>query len=306
MSTRTMHPRLTFSLSGTAKAGTTTAYALLTQHPDICMSSVKETDYFQHNHERGLQWFESLFAHYAGEAAIGEASPGNIVEPEAPARMFAINPDMMVIFILRDPVARIVSQYNYGLHRGTDAAGRDFSRWIRDTSDPWRNRNIELGSYHRHLTRFVDVFGAERLIVVPFEELVRQTDATMRRIFAGLGVKEDVALSLSVKSNESAMPVHDGAYRMIRNSFRRIRDGLGRESSAIRLLEPMRRGVRGLLMRSGTNAVELIGHDDIEYLRALYHEQNTLLSRDFGIDVTLWKASPSASSDAAVERIGEA
>lgn len=157
MSAVRMHPRPPFSLRGGPKAGATTAYALLAQQPDICMSSVKETDHFQQDQKRRLQWFESLFAHRAGEAARGEASPRDVVEPEAPTRMFATNPEMSVIFILI-------------IH--------------------------------------------------------------------------------------AVIPLPEGAYRLARNSVRRVRNGSGKDSRSTRLLMLARRGVPRSLMCSETNTVE--------------------------------------------------
>ena len=75
------------------------------------MSKIKETDYFQHNYDKGLVWFQSLFDHWAGEHAVGEASPGNMACCEAPARMTLHMPDGKLIFMLRNPIERAYSQY---------------------------------------------------------------------------------------------------------------------------------------------------------------------------------------------------
>ena len=70
----------TFILGGAPKAGTTSLYHYLDQHPEVCMSARKETSVFIDN--KGLEWLsENYYQHYAGEPAVGEASAGTLGGP---------------------------------------------------------------------------------------------------------------------------------------------------------------------------------------------------------------------------------
>src|SRR5207248_5761074 len=71
-----------FLIIGAARAGTTSLYHYLRQHPDIFMSRIKETNYYTDEDQILDSWavrsrakYEELFAGANGERAIGEATP---------------------------------------------------------------------------------------------------------------------------------------------------------------------------------------------------------------------------------------
>lgn len=283
-----MHPLLTFSISGTAKAATTYLYDLLDQHPDICMSRDKETDYFQHNHRLGLRWFEDQFSHHQGEKAIGEASPGNLVSPDAPRWMHQLNTNIQTIFILRDPVDRLISQYNYEIHRGTDSCEGGFSTWIRDTEDSWRNRSIELGLYHKNISRFRETLGAENCLLLDFADMKSNVSGLLTTVFKALGVDDTFAPNLSVANNQSTFPTNERLYKRLRGGFRSLRSALGTESRLVKLLDPIRTKTRARLLTSAKSARSHVSNDDLEYLLGVYQKDLCKLEEDFGFPSRKW------------------
>src|SRR5687768_751449 len=113
----------TFVIIGAMKCGTTSLHYYLAEHPDVCMSEVKETNFFvaELNYARGLPWYESLFPRRA--AACGEASPVYAATwrfAGIPERMHAVLPRARLIYIVRDPVERMVSQYKHTFARGEE------------------------------------------------------------------------------------------------------------------------------------------------------------------------------------------
>ena len=50
-----------FLVIGGAKAGTTAATSLLSQHPNVFTSDDKEPRFFKENWHRGLQWYRQFF-----------------------------------------------------------------------------------------------------------------------------------------------------------------------------------------------------------------------------------------------------
>lgn len=283
-----MNPQITFSISGTAKAATTYIFDLLSQHPDICVSRDKETDYFQHNHRLGLSWFEDQFSHFSGETAIGEASPGNLVSPDAPDRMHRLNPNIQVIFVLRDPVDRLISQYYFEIHRGTDRYEGDFSEWIRDTEDPWRNRSIELGLYYKNISRFREKLGEENCLLLDFEDMRSNIAGQLTTIFQALGVDDTFAPDLSVAHNQSTFPTKERLYKRLRGSFRSVRSALGPQSPLVKLLEPIRIKTRAHMLTSAKSARSDVSDDDLEYLSGVYQKDLCKLEEDFGFPSRKW------------------
>ncbi len=106
-----------FLIIGAAKAGTTSLYDLLKQHPQIYLSFVKEPMFFSHddNYRRGPEWYaRAFFSGAQGCLERGEASPHYLYWSEKVApRIKMVYGQMPVkyIVILRDPVERAYSWY---------------------------------------------------------------------------------------------------------------------------------------------------------------------------------------------------
>ena len=66
----------TFIVIGAGKAGTTSLWGYLRDHPQVFMSDPKELDFFtvEHNWSKGVGWYEAHFADAGDAVARGEAS----------------------------------------------------------------------------------------------------------------------------------------------------------------------------------------------------------------------------------------
>ena len=102
----------TFLILGAQKCGTTSLHSLLAQHPEICMSEPKETNFFNIHFDRGLEYYrETFFNSWKGHKAVGEASPSYFFLPYVPERIAAALPGVKMMVILRDPVKRAFSHW---------------------------------------------------------------------------------------------------------------------------------------------------------------------------------------------------
>src|SRR3954469_1261824 len=96
------------------KAGTTTISGTLTAHSDVFMCTPKEPQFFTTRWNRGLSWYESLFASAGDAHARGDGSTSYTDfprKPEAAGRMAATVPDLKLVYVVRDPIARMRSHY---------------------------------------------------------------------------------------------------------------------------------------------------------------------------------------------------
>ena len=172
---------------GAAKCGTTSLHGYLDEHPQISMSREKELHFFveRKNWGRGLAWYESQFD---GDAPVrGESSPGYSAFPlyrGVPERMAATIPDARLVYLVRDPVERIVSHYshrtvNWPEMRGLEEALADphLREWLVTPSRYW----LQLEQYLAH-------FAAERILVVDADALRESRAEALARIFSFLGV----------------------------------------------------------------------------------------------------------------------
>lgn len=277
-----------FIVGGAPKAGTTSLYHYLASHPDIFMCRIKEPDYFHKHYDRGVDWYASLFEGHTTECAVGEASPGTLASPEAVERIYALVPAMRFVFVLRDPVERAHSQYLYALNMGTQSATPSFSTFIRDESDPWRNRLVELGMYADQLERYAERFGRGQLYVFLFEDLKRDREGSLRKIYKFLGVDPEAASNYSVQDehNVTAYPRSLGAYRFIRALWDPVRDRMG--STGLEQLHPLRSWIRAHFFTTDRRAKPPLSDHDRTYLAEIYRESNGRVEAFLGRDLSHW------------------
>jgi hypothetical protein len=172
---------------GAEKCGTSSLYFYLHQHPEITMSSEKELRFFSSlpRWELGVEWYEAQFEG-ASTPVRGEASPQYTNYPRVPGvsqRMHAVIPEARLIYLVRDPIERIVSAY-----LGAYAAGREEGPLTRALRPLEGNPYVCDSSYHMQLEQFLRHYPSERILVISGEELARERRATLRAVFGFLGV----------------------------------------------------------------------------------------------------------------------
>ncbi|HEX9782521.1 MAG TPA: hypothetical protein VGA56_07280, partial [Opitutaceae bacterium] len=101
-----------FIILGAQKAGTTSLYAYLLEHPQVLPARKKEVHYFDLRYERGERWYRSHFPSQRAMQArgrslgnrviTGEATPYYLFYPRAPERVASVVPNAKFIVLLRD------------------------------------------------------------------------------------------------------------------------------------------------------------------------------------------------------------
>lgn len=278
-----------FLICGAPKAGTTALYAILSQHPDICMSSIKETDFFQHNYCKGLLWLESCFSHYSGEKAIGEASPGNMIHPLAAERILFHIPDAKIILILRDPVERAYSQYWHSIMLGLQDPNIDFSSIIRDPENSWGRRIIELGMYGEQISRYQEHFPMSQILILFFEDFKSSPESTLRKIYGFLEIEKNFNAEVN-KENYTKYPrnffLYSKLYSLWRPTQRLIESQLGHWP--IVMTKNVRSFIRGKLFEFKNNSTTQLSEEDRKYLSSVYASSNKYLSSILSKDLSHW------------------
>jgi hypothetical protein len=187
-------------LIGAMKCGTSALHAFLDRHPQIAMSEPKELNFFfgpvagtgqdwdrgwaAGNWSRGVDWYAG---HFPADAPVrGESSPGYTSpdHPDVAERMAATIPGARLIYLVRDPIARAVSQYHHHRDEGTER--RPIGEAILDPASQYVSR----GLYHERLRPFLSCFPPEQILVVAQEELRDRPAATLRRVFQHAGADD--------------------------------------------------------------------------------------------------------------------
>ncbi len=191
--------RPTFLIIGAMKCGTTSLHHYLRLHPEIQIPAMKELNFFSgppgdfpypagSRRVDRVDKYEQLFDHTI--KARGEASPNYAVYPQrtgVPERIKALIPDAKLIYLVRDPVARTVSQYQ--LHVSTVNERRSLRDALGDLSDPFSSYTcpsfyaLQLDLYLRH-------FRQENILVIDQTDLLTDRQATLREMFAFLSVDD--------------------------------------------------------------------------------------------------------------------
>lgn len=188
-----------FLIIGAAKAGTTSLYHYLRQHPDVFMSAVKEPDYFCAGEAAAepvpvgrLQDYERLFQSVTSERAVGEASTKYLNSLTAVERIAAELRHARLIVSLRNPADRAYSRYLGRLRGARERCGLDEA--MRSDSE-----YVLSSRYYDPLTRYLSRFGNRRVKVILFDDLVADRRAVVRDLFSFLdvdpGFEPDVARS---------------------------------------------------------------------------------------------------------------
>jgi hypothetical protein len=174
---------------GAVNAGTTSLYHYLRFHPEIHMSTPKELRFFADdwNWGRGVDWYASHFD--PSYAVNGEVSPLYTTFPESPELMQRIGrlvPDAKLIYLVRDPIERMISHYVMWL-----SAHREDRTVEPALLDEGRNLYLATSRYWMQISRYLEYFDPARILIVQSERLRHDRLATLRRIFRFLGVAPD-------------------------------------------------------------------------------------------------------------------
>ncbi len=171
---------------GAMRCGTTSLHYYLSLHPEINMSRPKELNFFIENNDlrRGLEWYRS---HFKGDAFIhGESSPRYTNFPftsGVPARMHSVVPDAKLIYMVRDPIERMISHYILRNSRGTE------TRPVEEALRQSENLYVARSRYYWQLEQFLPFYPPSRILVLGMSDLGDRRAATLRRVFEFLDVE---------------------------------------------------------------------------------------------------------------------
>ncbi|MCR6673604.1 sulfotransferase [Devosia ginsengisoli] len=196
-----------FLIIGAMKAGTTTLYRDLAAHPELFLPEEKEPECLvRHgNDARAVaRDYKSLFAAAGSDRLKGEASTAYAKRPdhEGVAEMArrVCGPLLKVIYITRDPIERIISQYRHEFGLGEvvediDTAVLKYARYVNYSRYDWQ------------LEPWLQIFGGSQVLVVPFETYVANRTEIARQICTFLGANP---ASLPEIDSERAFNANEG------------------------------------------------------------------------------------------------
>lgn len=190
--------RLDWCCIGAQKAGTSSLYRLLRDHPQIRIPSSKEDPLFdvEVTAAQVQAYLDDRFGD-PGEARCGTVTPQYMSSPDTARRMHSFVPDARIIVLLRDPVTRALSHYRMSVLRELET--RSFDDAVADQLAALRGaREVDLysetdsyvvrGNYAWLLAGWFELYGAERILTLFAADLDNKTIETVQRAQQFLGV----------------------------------------------------------------------------------------------------------------------
>ncbi len=166
---------------GAMKAGTTSLFHYLADHPHICPAVTKEPEFFSENqgHARKFDKYEDCFRpNYKMHSYCLDASTGYTKYPSernVPKSIFEYGIKPKFIYVLRNPIKRIESQYNF----------------MQKYDKPWSyNDNLsyllDLSKYAMQLDQYMHFFKREDVLLLDFEELKIAPQSVLKKVYTFL------------------------------------------------------------------------------------------------------------------------
>jgi len=207
-------PRQLLIVGGFAKCGTTSLFGYLSQHPEICPSAIKETDFFvptaevlgEPRHafpplrfEGGWNSYATYFHHRARPVWL-EAS--NYARFAASAdNLYRSCPDAKLVFLVRHPLERTLSAFRFRKLVGTLPHRLSFEQYLARESEPGSHLlfglgDLEMCRYSRFLEPFFARFPAAQIKVVGFAALARTPRSVLADICRWVGIDEQAVHKL--------------------------------------------------------------------------------------------------------------
>lgn len=284
---------------GASKCATTWIYQCLKEHPEICMSSKKETAFFSqdHKYEKGLGYYSKFFSHCSKEKKRGEFSIGYLNTSEAPARIHSEFPNVKLIASLRNPIERAYSHYEFAKNIKTRISGYNSLREA--LSD---REFVKAGLYGHNLENYLRFFSEEDIKIVLYEDIQNSPRETIEHIYNFLDVDSNFNPSIIKKKvNATGTKRRNLKLNSLTRFLHKIRNKLKKKEKLFSFLmkTPLHTLHRKLIAwnrddlnkvnQKNTSSIENINPETREKLREIYEDDISKLETIINEDLSHWK-----------------
>jgi LPS sulfotransferase NodH len=193
---------------GAQKAGTTSLKNYLGEHPALSTHPQIEFSFFRDDTEYG-EGYETAFKKYfpkGTDQKVVAKNAGMYYEMDSIIRLKEHNPDCKIVFLLREPVARLVSAYKMEKYNG----------WLKHSMSEFVNVAqaddqehliyrlfIRLGLYSLSMKEITEHFSIDQIRLIDYNELKQNPNGVCQDLFEWLGVDASFSPDTDKKHNES-------------------------------------------------------------------------------------------------------
>jgi len=268
---------------GAMKCGTSALFNALTKHPQICAAKNKEPRFFctPADFSKGIGWYTDLFDFDSNRHLIAlEASTRNTGAPKyvgAPDRMLSTGWNFRFVYIVRDPIERIESHYLHGVinNFGLNPLKSGLDR-----------QALDLSRYHYQISKYVDAFGKDSVLVISHEQWKEQAKAVIEKVCEHFEIDPSFKVQpMTVHSSE----FHYRSKLIARELRERGHQAFGATPHLIQnYLQSLCEQERQTIERAVASHYTL-SSEHIRFVRRELADEMKLLHSIYGIDVEKWQ-----------------
>jgi Sulfotransferase family len=303
-----------FFIVGHHKSGTTALYRMLRPHPQIFLPSLKEPSFFlselgpqggrrpSAHLPHTLEAYLQLFAPAAPEQRAGEASASYLWSPSAAERIAKAAPEARIIAILREPASFLRSLHLQFLrnHAETEkdlrkalaleSLRREGKALPRHSTRPRALLYSEQVKYVEQLRRYRDVFPAERVLILIYDDYRADNEGSVRRVLRFLDVDDTVPIEVA-EANPAARVRSPRLQALVRSLYMGKEPGPRIAKTGIKAITPRRLRHEALAVQQRLQRAKPQPPDEelVRELRRRFKGEVVALSEYLDRDlVTLW------------------
>lgn len=215
-------------IAGVAKAGSTSLFEYISDHPDICGAVDKEVGFFFHPQIADQQPYKTLWTGKAHTDAIStylnafscaddnqiklDGTTGYFHSPGTAQSIYDCLPNAKLIFIFRDPVQRFISIFRFhqqGHNIASTLSIQDYIKMQTDNLFVNTERVLVSGRYEQLLRPYWELFNHDDILLLSFTQLKTDPMALMRRVCTFLDIDATFYHSYTFKRHNPTQTYHN-------------------------------------------------------------------------------------------------
>lgn len=282
---------------GAQKAGTTSLFNYLKEHPFIEGHISQELSYFidDAEYEKGYLYMFKKYYNEKNNSIYIAKNAGLYVNETAIERLQNHNPNCKIVYILREPVSRTISSFLMEKNSG----------WLKNNFNELPNevKKHENGEYSlmyklfinqslyiNHLKTIYKYFKKENVYIYLFEDLKSKPMKIYKDIIKKLNIDNDFTPNFNI--------IYNPQKSVKSKNFESLLHKLRQENNAIKQLTKkfipykiflkIADFITNLNRQNNKKNNFLIDNETVTFLKKFYKSYNDELSEYCGIDLSIW------------------
>ncbi|MGM0519943.1 MAG: sulfotransferase domain-containing protein [Campylobacterota bacterium] len=280
-----------FIVAGAQKSGTTYIWSILKQHPNIFVPEKKEINFYNTSATKDFDKgkYLELFNDALEYQIKGEASPRYIFYSHVPKMMYELNPNLKLIFILRNPIVRAESHYLHNVRDGVEnlsfekALQEEDFRINKDAFSLRAYSYVSRGLYAKQLKEYFKYFPREQILILKFEDFMKNKQKGFKEIHSFLGTSNFNYEEKKSNKNERKYIKYRWLNNIYQNQFAKVCSKFFSRDTKDKIKNSIKK------LNTTQNTKKLLDNNSIEYIKKKTIHDIEELEKITGWNLEDWK-----------------